>query len=524
VSLDSDAWSVAAIRAAEEAVLSAPKPPDLMARAASGLAQHCLRLLTHRGGAYGTRVVALVGRGNNGGDALYAAAILARRGCAVTAIVASDDVERAHSSGLAAFRAAGGTVVTAASEVIDGRTELVLDGLVGIGARGSLWEPAAGLARAAADAHNRGTLVVAVDLPSGIDADTGAVPDPACTVSADLTVTFGCPKPGLLLYPAARFVGDLAVVDIGLAPALARQGGPAVRVYTSATVREAWPLLGAESDKYDRGVVGIAAGSATYPGAAVLAVSGALAGSVGMVRYVGSAATQVLAAHPEVVATDRLSDAGRVQAWVVGSGLGTDSAAREAVDAALDRRLPTVIDADGLTTLAELIVKDGPAAVRRRPLLLGDSAVGEPTAILTPHRRELGRLLDACAGSLPGREPDDPLATARALSELLNVTLLVKGSHTLIATPGHTAYVNVTATPALATAGTGDVLAGLLGSLLAGGMAPHEAAASAAYLHGAAGVRAERDATVTATRVAAALPEVVAETVYDGRPFPARTC
>ncbi|MGH3428756.1 MAG: NAD(P)H-hydrate dehydratase, partial [Mycobacteriales bacterium] len=288
-----------------------------------------------------------------------------------------------------------------------------------------------------------------------------------------------------------------------------------VRVYTPAAAREAWPLLGAESDKYDRGVVGIAAGSDTYPGAAVLAVSGALAGSAGMVRYVGSAASQVLAAHPEVVATNRLSDAGRVQAWVVGSGLGTDNAAREAVDAALDRRFPTVIDADGLTTLAQLIVKDGPAAVRRRPLF-----AGEPTAVLTPHRRELGRLLDACAGSLADRDPDDPLATARALSGLLNVTLLVKGSHTLIATPGHTAYVNVTATPALATAGTGDVLAGLLGSLLAGGMAPHEAAASAAYLHGAAGVRAEREATVTATRVAAALPEVVAETVYDRRPIP----
>ncbi|MGH3546132.1 MAG: NAD(P)H-hydrate epimerase, partial [Mycobacteriales bacterium] len=176
------AWNVVAVRAAEDRVASHPAGPDLMARAATGLFHRCLRLLKWRRGVYGARVVMLVGRGNNGGDTLFAGARLAARGCSVTAIVAADDVGQAHRPGLDALRAERGRAMSAALPTVTGEliagAHLILDGLVGIGGRGALREPAAGLARAARAAHERGALVVAVDLPSGVDADTGEVPDP----------------------------------------------------------------------------------------------------------------------------------------------------------------------------------------------------------------------------------------------------------------------------------------------------------------------------------------------------------
>lgn len=249
-----------------------------MQRAAAGLAAACAGLL---GRVYGARVALLIGSGDNGGDALYAGARLARRGAGVTAVLLAPD--RAHAGGLRALRDAGGRAVPtddSSTETVLAQADLVLDGIVGIGGKGGLRPDAERLTRAV-----RGTMV-AVDLPSGVDADTGEVRGPA--VRADATVTFGTYKPGLLIDPAHERAGALRLIDIGLAPHLPPV--PDAEALQHGDIAALLPRPDAESDKYRRGVVGVVAGSARYPGAAVLAVAGALRGGAGAVRYVGPAA------------------------------------------------------------------------------------------------------------------------------------------------------------------------------------------------------------------------------------------
>ncbi|WP_103504451.1 bifunctional ADP-dependent NAD(P)H-hydrate dehydratase/NAD(P)H-hydrate epimerase, partial [Streptomyces sp. SM14] len=357
------------------------------------------------------------------------------------------------------------------------RAALVLDGITGIGGRGGLRPEAAELVRTAAGA---GAPVVAVDLPSGVDADTGEVEGEA--VTADVTVTFGAYKPGLLIDPGRSRAGVVRLVDIGLGPELAGVE-PVARARHHHEIAALLPVPGPESDKYRRGVVGVAAGSEQYPGAAVLAVSGALRGGAGAVRYVGPPADAVLARHPEV-----LVGAGRVQAWVAGPGFGDAPEARERLAAALGDGVPTVVDADGLRMLGPV-----PGAGTRGPL------------VLTPHAGEAAALLGVARADVEASR----LASVRRLARETGATVLLKGSTTLIAAPpgeedagggpgpgragghrrqdpldGGTVLVNPNGTGWLATAGSGDVLAGLIGSLLAAGLAPVDAAATGAYLHG----------------------------------------
>lgn len=443
----------------------------LMQRAAAGLATACADLL---GKVYGSRVTLLVGSGDNGGDALYAGARLARRGAGVTALLLNPD--RAHAGGLAALRAAGGTVLDAQDENATervGRADLVVDGIVGIGGKGGLRPRAAELADAA-----RGT-VVAVDLPSGVDADTGEVRGEA--VRADATVTFGTYKPGLLIDPARAYAGALRLVDIGLELTPAETGLEALQY---ADVAALLPRPTGESDKYRRGVVGIVAGSARYPGAAVLAVAGALHGGAGAVRYVGPAADAALARFPEtLVSAGPPAKAGRVQAWVLGPGLGDDTSGLHDV---LASDVPVLIDADGLR-LAD------PATVRARTA---------PT-VLTPHAGEAAALLGVTRDAVEAER----LESVRELAARYDATVLLKGSTTLVSPPDETrpARVNPTGTPWLATAGSGDVLSGLTGSLLAAGLAPLDAASVGAHLHGLAARHAADGAPISAQDVAGAL-------------------
>jgi hydroxyethylthiazole kinase-like uncharacterized protein yjeF len=489
-------WRVADVRAAERALLTTLPPDTLMQRAAAGLARRCALLLADRAGVYGSAVLLLVGSGDNGGDALYAGARLARRGAAVTALLLTPD--RVHREGLATLRAAGGRIV----DRLPAGTDLVVDGIVGIGGSGGLREPAAGIVAELANLRTRlgdRPPVIAVDVPSGVDVDTGNVPSagsdqgdagrtPPTTVTADVTVTFGCLKPGLVVGPAAALAGQVELVDIGLGPWL--RGAPAVGVTEWSDIAGWWPRFGAATEKYSRGVLGVATGSATYPGAAVLSVGGALAGPAGLVRYAGSAKAEVLHQHPSVIATERVEEAGRVQAWVCGSGLGTDEAAINELGCVLAAPVPVVLDADALTLLV-----DGSSADRLRQR--------DAPIVITPHDREFARL----AGEPPG---SDRVAAALRLASWMNAVVLLKGDRTVIATPDGRAFVNPTGTPALATGGTGDVLAGLLGSLLAAGLAPERAAVMAAYLHGLAGREAARHGPVTAADVAAALRPVIA--------------
>jgi hydroxyethylthiazole kinase-like uncharacterized protein yjeF len=428
---------------------------------------------------YRARVVVLAGSGDNGGDALYAGARLARRGAAVTAIAAGSKV---HPGGAAALREAGGRISAddpAGAAGLISAADLIIDGLLGIGGRGGLREPFASLARQAEQARQDGATVVAVDLPSGIDADTGAVDGPA--VRADVTVTFGVLKPGLLVDPGAGHAGTVELVGIGLGPYLPEQ--PFARAPQRDDVRELLPRPHADSDKYRRGVLGLLAGSDRFTGAVLLAAGGAVHGGAGMVRVVTAdvAAMLVRQAWPETVITvhpdavpseagdwDLLGAVGRVQAWVAGPGMGTGPDAVARLTAILRTDLPVLVDADGLTILSQ-----------HRDLLPRPA----PT-LITPHAGELGRLLGTDPAGVEARR----LEHARRAAADLGVTVLLKGSTTVIASPGdEPVLVNPTGTPWLATAGSGDVLSGLAGALLAQGLAPVEAGLAGAYLHGLAG-------------------------------------
>ncbi|MFF7112374.1 NAD(P)H-hydrate dehydratase [Streptomyces albogriseolus] len=472
------AYSVETVRAAERELMARLPEGALMQRAAAGLAAACADVL---GRVYGSRVVLLVGSGDNGGDALYAGARLARRGAGVRAVLLAPG--RAHAGGLAALRRAGGSVVAAGgAEACVEQADLVVDGIVGIGGKGGLREEAVPLAEAAR--RGRG-VVVAVDLPSGVDADTGEARGAA--VRADVTVTFGAYKPGLLIDPAREYAGVVRFVDIGLETGGART--PEVEALQHADVARLLPVPAAESDKYRRGVVGVAAGSARYPGAAVLAVGGALRGGAGAVRYVGPAGGAVLARHPETLVSERgPARAGRVQAWVVGPGAGDDAAT---VGEVLAADVPVLIDADGLRLA-------GVEAVRAR------GARGVAT-LMTPHAGEAAALL----GVEREEVESGRLAAVRELAGRYGAAVLLKGSTTLVAEAGGggAVRVNPTGTPWLATAGSGDVLSGLGGSLLAAGLSAVDAGSAAAYLHGLAGRFAAEGAPVSAEDVAGRIPE-----------------
>ncbi|ORV14700.1 NAD(P)H-hydrate dehydratase [Mycobacterium celatum] len=458
-------YSAEAIREAEAPLLASLPDGALMRRAAYGLATEIVRELTARtGGVAGRRVCAVVGSGDNGGDALWAATFLRRRGAAADAILLNP--ERAHRKGLAAFRKSGGRVV----ESVSAATDLVIDGVVGISGSGPL-RPAAAEVFAAVD--KAGIPVAAVDIPSGIDVATGAITGPA--VHAALTVTFGGLKP----VHALADCGRVRLVDIGL-----DLPDTDIRGFEAADVKERWPVPGPDDDKYTQGVTGILAGSSTYPGAAVLCTGAAVAATSGMVRYVGSALDQVLSHWPEVVAAPNPAAAGRVQSWVVGPGLGTEEAGAAALWFALDTDLPVLVDADGLTILAA------------HPDLVANRAA--PT-VLTPHVGEFARL----AGGPPG---DDRIGATRKLADAFGATVLLKGNVTVIAEPGGPVYLNPAGQSWAATAGSGDVLSGMIGALLAAGLPAPEAAAAAAFVHAraaalSAGDPGPGDAPTSASRI-----------------------
>jgi hydroxyethylthiazole kinase-like uncharacterized protein yjeF len=356
--------------------------------------------------------------------------------------------------------------------------DVVVDGIVGIGASGPLRPAAARLVESL-----EGVPFVAVDVPSGVDVDTGRID--GAHVRADLTVTFGTHKIAHLVDPAAEACGAVHLVDIGLdlptAPVAALQADD---------VRAVLPRPAVDAHKYTRGVVGVRSGSDRYRGAGVLSVAGAGCGLAGMVRYAPAppgpdagrrgvgVADLVQAAHPEVIV-----GAGRVQAWVVGSG-GGDSAGDQ-LRAALADGVPVVIDADALTEI------DGP--------------VGVP-AVLTPHAGELARMMGVDREEVES----DQLRHATEAASRYQAVVLLKNRHTLAVSPDGRVRVTTVGPPWLATAGAGDVLAGLVGALLAAGLEPFEAASVGSWVHGAAAGVARAGGPITAGEVAHAIPELCA--------------
>lgn len=482
-----------AVRAAEAPVLARLPFGTLMNRAAAGLSVACVRLLQdRRGGVNGRRVVLLVGSGNNGGDALLAGARLRQRGAQVDALLLGDS---AYEPGLKALIAAGGDVVDCrtdagrerANRALDA-ADLVVDGIVGLQGAGGLRAPADGLV----DAIPPDVPVVAVDLPSGVDPDTGETP--GAHVRADVTVTFGAFKPCLFVPPAAHAAGRLVFVDVGIGPEIA--GPPLVERLTPLGAARRWPVPPRVAHKYTRGVLGVVAGSDTYPGAAVLACAGAIRAGVGVVRFVGPSGVtgHVLSALPEVV-----PGVGRVQAWLLGSGVEDDVDQDAAIGVALESGLPCVVDAGALE-----------ACVRRR----ADGSRGAPASaiLLTPHAGELARMLEMLGHPVSRADVEArPMHHAVWLAREADATVLLKGPTTLVVSPEGRLRSQDDGPSWMATAGSGDVLAGIAGTLMATGLDAMDAGSMAAMVHGRAGTRASGGGPISAGAIADATPVTVAD-------------
>jgi hydroxyethylthiazole kinase-like uncharacterized protein yjeF len=491
-------YSAEAMRAAEGRALAHATEDELMDVASLAVARACMHILRERhDAAPDSQIVILAGAGNNGGDALLAGVHLVRAGAYVTAVLCAD---RTHQRALADFTSAGGHVLHAhdghdvapAVRAVQ-EANIVIDGIVGLGASPGLRPPADTLV-SAIDPH---TSVVAVDLPSGVDVTTGELP--SSHVHADATVTFSGLKACHVLPPAAYACGYVTVARVGVAmdhtPSLEQVGRATVE-----DVRDRWPTPQATDHKYSRGVLGVIAGSTAYPGAAVLAVSGAIRAGVGMVRYVGPERVQnlVLARRPETVCTRSFVDAGRVQAWLVGSGVESDERQDSALEHALRSGLPVVVDAAAIEK-----------CVHRR-IHLADAG-SEPTPVVTPHAGELAAALDAVGTHVSRAEVESrPVHFARALARQAQVVVVLKGAATLVCTPGGMVISQPSGPAWLATAGAGDVLAGVVGALLAGGLSPLDAAVVGVNVHAKAATAASRGGPLAALDVAEAIPGVVA--------------
>lgn len=497
-------FDVATVRAAEQALMAELPEGALMQRAARGLESFIARTLTQVGGRVrGSAIVILVGSGNNGGDALWAAGGLVGRGAGVLAITCADQW---HEEAMRAFQRRGGRMAAVGDldeeslAAVLGEADVIVDGITGIGGRGPLRERVAEVAAAAAASPG---LVVAVDVPSGVDADTGHVGNSTACIDADMTITFGCMKPGLVLAPGRFFVGAVHVVDIGLTDYLpAAQSQILDELDLALSVGEP-----TDADyKYSRGVVCIAAGSAAYPGAAYLAVDGARYSGVGMVRFLNrttSLTDSIAARFPDVVAAGELAevrDDRRVTGFAVGPGWGTDDAAQHLLGEMLELPVPVVVDADALRLLAKDV---SPLTGRQNSRLI---------SVITPHEGEFAAL-----GFSIG---DDRLAATRHAAQTLGCVVVLKGPGTVIATPEGDAWIDTFGSAELGTAGSGDVLTGLVSGMLAAGQARQgtmsvslagRIAAAAVGIHGLAGrLAGSSGRPVTASDIADCLPAAIA--------------
>ena len=493
------------IRAAEENAFRLLPDGTLMQRASFALSIVCARLLADlRGAVVGSRVVVMVGSGNNGGDALWAGAMLTERGVRVDALLLSD---RHHEEGADALLAAGGRLHpwqgSSDQRAIVAAADLVVDGILGIGGAGGLRANAAELVASVTDA-----VVVAVDVPSGVDADTGLVPGEA--VSADVTVTFGAAKPGLLVAPGSLHAGTVQVIDIDLE----FDDEPAGIALEAIDVAPWIEEPDESSYKYRRGVVGLAVGSGPYPGAGLLATSAARHGNVGMVRFLDRSdgvASMVVSHYPDVVIDGTApADQVRTTAWACGSGFPGTSDDEATVLAVLDAHVPVVLDAGALTVVAES------PAVRDR--IQERSGAGLMT-VLTPHDGEFERLQPGELADGRGR-----IAAAQTAASGLGCCIVLKGPGTIVADRSGAVYVDTEGTADLAVAGSGDVLAGILGAVLADAWANGhrdedalvEATAAGVWLHGCAGRLAGIEGPVTAPDIAAQVAGAVRMARFGG--------
>ncbi|OFS15315.1 hypothetical protein HMPREF3099_02385 [Kytococcus sp. HMSC28H12] len=474
------AWQPEAVREHERATGDLFTSGALMQRAADAVAG----VVADRVGEHG-RVVALVGAGDNGADTLWALERLASgrvgRPVPCTALLLVEDDQR---EAVGAALRAGVELAPVGADTLEGvgAGDVVLDGMVGLGGRPGLGGRAALLAEGAAAARSRGALVLAVDLPSGLDPLGRAVPTPGDHVGADLTLALVAPKPVHLAPATTAACGELLVDALGTGTPSAEH---VLESWQHDDLAAAYPVPGRTAHKYTRGALGVAAGSDTYPGAAVLCCTGALGAGTGMVRYLGPRRAQdlVLASCPEVVPGE-----GRVQAWVLGPGCPEEDTDRQRGLAQLARRPePAVLDAGALHCVAV------------RP--------ADAVTLLTPHAGELAAML----GWRREEVEADPEGAGSEASRRWDATVLVKGAVSVVVpsvAERRRGCVPVTVregTSWLATAGTGDVLAGVLGALLAAGLAAVDAAVLGAALHARAGARLSGGGPIRAAELGRAM-------------------
>lgn len=433
-------------------------------------------------------VAVVAGRGNNGGDGLVAARLLRERGREVRVLLLGDPDGLRGGARTNLERLTGPAAEPFSPGRLDGAT-LIIDAILGTGFAGEPREPAAA-AIAAINARRTGEVrVVACDVPSGVDASTGEVSGAA--VHADATVTFHAPKPGLWIRPGKELTGELTVIDIGIPAAGAEHVDPRIGLIT-ARVLEAIPRRAAESTKFSAGSVLVCGGSPGLAGAPTMASLAAARAGAGYVTVaVPASLVAALAAKllevmqvglPERdgvlapgAADAALDRSRRVQALVLGPGLGREPASFEFARAvAAGAEVPLVLDADGLNAHAGAHLSD----LERRPA---------PT-VLTPHAGELGRLLEIDSQEVSAHR----LQRARQAAAASGAVVLLKGDDTIIAEPEGRVAVSRGGASALATAGTGDVLSGVLAAHLAKGMHPFDAACAAVFVHAAAGRLAAR--------------------------------
>ncbi|SDA09230.1 NAD(P)H-hydrate epimerase [Methylobacterium sp. UNC378MF] len=469
--------TVAAMRRVDAAAIAGGVPGITLMEAAGAAVADRARARLPVGG----RAVVLCGPGNNGGDGFVAARLLADAGYGVELFLLGD---RSALTGDAARAAQAwtGPVQRPDSGAVPS-CDLVIDALFGAGLSRDL----DGAARALVEAVNAAGLpVLAVDVPSGVDGDTGAVRGAA--IRAVETVTFVTYKPGHLLEPGRSLCGQISLADIGTGPE-ALEAGLAACAPLFRNGPELWgravPRLTGASHKYTRGHALVLSGPATKTGAARLAARGALRVGAGLVTVASPAAALAEnAAHLTAImlrpceSADDLDDLltdERLNVILAGPGLGTGEPTREriAVAAAAGRGL--VLDADALTSFA------GQAS-----LLAAHLADGDARAVLTPHAGEFARLFEKTDAAAEGA---DKVARTRAAAALTGAVVVLKGADTVIASPDGRAAINDHSSPYLGTAGSGDVLGGLIAGLMAQGMPPFEAAAAGVWLHGDAGLR-----------------------------------
>lgn len=449
------------MRAAEDRFFAANPSVDLMGRAARGVARVAAEVSPNG------QVLVVVGRGNNGGDGLFAAALLAQR----RPVLVWPARGEAHEAGRKAALAAGCLFVDAlgALEALPD-CALVIDAVAGLGSRPGLG-PAAATFAAACEAAD--IDVLAVDLPSGLGTD-GAVAGPS--FRATHTVTFAALKPCHVTQPAAARCGRVHVLDIGveIERTQLRQAEP-------ADVARWWPKPTETSDKYSRGVVLLDTGSPRYQGAALLGISGALHAGTGMVRYAGPVHSGlILPSFPSVVIGE-----GRAEAVVLGSGWGDDERADGRVANARLHAGVAVVDADALYSLPGRL--EG--------------------WLLTPHAGEAARLL----GCTRAHVEASPVACAREIARVTGATVLLKGAAQYVAEPGGRVTVAVPGPNWTAQAGSGDVLAGICGALLAAGLPAWQAGVTAASVQ--AMTAAKNPGPYPPDELARRLPAVIAELV-----------